>query len=553
MKALKPISILEKIKLMINKRFLLSIIALITLLLSNYSYSIDVMEKSDDALKQYLWSSSEFNKLPFSEIIERGDPLQASWYVWNKYKRNKDTKEASLYLDNIIEKWDLNREDKLTYKYSYNDLAEGWWSSMDMTLLPLVLISVGEKTANKEYLTIANKLISQAVKSPIEGGSLWPDEGDGCWFSEYSWQGMTKDQEYYVMNGHLFSLTSIKLLADALNNAEAKAAYECGLKGTKAMAASFLNDGNWPLYMLYPETINPPHYLIFEAIQFAGLYDITGDAFYAAQRENRSAALAKYYPIYNVKNTDGEFKFFSALGPPHPYLHDIFDNEIICTDLNKTSSLSRIIGEAKNNRFFYKAITSNAQGDEKCSVYSKYLGVTFKLYETQNFISADDNILNPLPHSIETLFDAKEKNGAIIIDPSIRSSPEGQVSYIDTEGRIKLSFESQELTDNSMIAIEIVSDTRLPIMVTYIYEEKQITRYFVPIEKDQTSLLVISHVGFENANLLSKVSSITITILTDKLTHNANMRVKNLYSLKNQYDLFKLLSENKSEMLMAAD
>ena len=319
--------------------------------------------ETDFMPKQFQWAWDGMMSQPLGRLLEKGDPLQATWQTWLKYHNLQTRNEALAAIEKIVQRWDLHKKSHTDYGYAHSDLEAGWWSSMDMLLLPLLMITAGLDTNNDRFISIGDRLLSRALMSPKEGGSLWPEPraDEGCWFSEYSWDGMTRAQEYYVLNGHLFSLTALYLIHRVRPTLKTEAVIKCAVRGTKSLADKFTGSRSWPLYMINPETINPPHYLIYESIQFEDLYKLTSDVFFKDQGLIRKRVLEKYYPIFLKDDVAlGRSLIFSLLGPPHPYTEDLFRVSIECL-----SPSGRRISFAPNplangwQKYFIKAHTQH--------------------------------------------------------------------------------------------------------------------------------------------------------------------------------------------------
>jgi len=510
-----------------------------------------LMDLDEAVVKQYAWGNYQGKSL--DQFIKRGDPLDASWYVWYNYYITRDKDQATKDLDKIIVAWNLYETHHLTYGYAWNNIPAGWWSSMDMLLLPMTLLAVGNDTGNKKYIELAKEMVYRAVESPERGGSLWPDSGSGCWFSEYSWPGMTRDvDEYFVMNGHLYSLTALKIIANALNDTRLQRAFDCAEKGTKFLAEKFVPDGEWPRYMLVPDTINPPHYVIFELIQLGGLYKLTGDSFYEEQRAKRSFILERQYPIYKVTTKAGHFLFFSSIGAPHPYNPDLFATNLICRDTKGVAYKSLQTGSADHWRNNFKIMEIGNNAIRSCDLYSvRDDGTEYKVYTTDQFVEIAQESPSSLTYHTEVSLDAyNDIDGNIWIDPARRFSTGEESSYLDTEGRITMQFAPQILSDRSMFAFEIEPDSDIKIGILFWQGDHVISRYYPTIHKGKNNLVAISHLGFDGAYAINAVDRITIRIYTDNLQNKATVNLGRLFFLKNQYELFQVLESDASEMLI---
>ncbi|MFD9897500.1 D-glucuronyl C5-epimerase family protein [Mesorhizobium sp. NPDC059025] len=504
---------------------------------------VDIIDLDQISLKQFNWSSRALFEKPFSELITEDNPLLSTWAVWANFYSTRDAAEASKRLDQIIAKYNLNRMAKLTYGFQHEKLAPGWWSGMDMFFMPMVLVAVAEKTGNENYIGLARKMLDLALTSPEEGGSMWPDNGSGCWLSEYSWEGMKREDEYYVLNGHLFALTSLKILADKLGSPKLQSAFECATAGTVKLADRFLKDTKWPLYMLHKPTINPPHYLLFEQLQFAGLYQLSGYPFFKQQEINRSDVFSRYYPVYLVNGREGRTVFFSSSGNPHPYNLDLFEIHLNCSDGDQSVSY-----QTDNRRGFMRWAFAfgPSPATPTCSVMSNYMDQAFEIYQTNWFreVNSDDaavTIASPIYPSLDAV---KGEDGWIKIDPSVTSSPPGEKTYLDDEARLDLKFPNRALSDAAIVSIEVETDAPMKMAVRLHDGDMMVERYLIPGSAGIKQIMSFSKLGFEGADDLMSIDGITLVIFTDKMTQPAHIRLGRVSIAENQYEFFRVLEKS---------
>lgn len=286
-----------------------------------------------EVLRPFVWlgGPAEVNA-NFQKDLDYGDPLRVTTLLLDEWIRNRDEKTIAPLVDKVVDKWRLlEPEGGLYYTFPYEGLAPGWWSGMDSWAFPMLLIGLWQETGRQDYKRIADKLIQRAARNVGDGGTVWRDS-KGCWFSEYSWKNMKAEDEYNVLNGHLYALQAVKMIAQALHDERLNDLYKCGLEGTKARSAQFLLEDKWALYMLRPATINPTHYLIYETMQFDALAYLDDDPFFKEQAAIRRRLLTRHFPI-NVRKIDGEqYLSFSMISAPHPYVIDTYPIRIDCSD-----------------------------------------------------------------------------------------------------------------------------------------------------------------------------------------------------------------------------
>lgn len=403
---------------------------------------------SDAILAQYLWAPPGVPEDSIDKFLSSGDPLQAVWHAWRTY-HFRNARLASTEVDKIIRRWRVGETGKLTYGYKHGGIAAGWWSGMDMLMFPMLLVEIERETGNEEYLRLARKVISVALASPTDGGVLWPDDGNGCWISEYAWDGITRDREYYVLNGHLFALQSLYMLAQRLNDATLKERYECARKGVESRTSQFLSPtGNWPSYMLVPKTIDPATYVVIEIVQFDSLHALTGDPLFSRESKRRRKIISDNYPLIAVETGRKRELFFSAIGAPHPYLIDIYRPVIRCEQGGRQFEYRGVRAGTFHERAFTSFTVGSFEG-LSCSVHAEFrTGIEAMLFDVERLLRVNGSIL-PVPlteRGREVVLDAvAEPSGSIAIDPGVQSARGGRhiltmrgASSLNLRGRVWL-------------------------------------------------------------------------------------------------------------------
>lgn len=512
-----------------------------------------VFDYEADVMQQYLWMHppGTADDSIFTAAIKKGDPLNASVYAFNNFYYERDIKKTKGMVDEIIEKWDLYKTHKLDYPYQYNQMAPGWWSAMDNMFFPLLLVAVNQVEENPKYARLASDMLSNVLRSPQEGGVLWEDNGSGCWFSEYSWEGMQEQDESYVLNGHLFALQALKHLADSYEGSlNLEELYDCAVKGTKEKSDSFFNkDSTWLSYMLNPKTINPPHYVIFETIQFSNLYSLTGDVFFKDQEEDRRDVLSKRYPIYIIESNGNRELLFSLMGAPHPYLLDIYGISISCINQNYSEVIYSNYHQFDKNRsiveraFINEDIGSNDL--KECSITSRKRGMDFVLYKTSSFNTIKNDFAPKVikVKSFSASLDAYQESeeGEVIINPAIISSEAHD--YLNTQGRLSYEFdEAVVLTEDSFFGIELTPSHDLQIGIHLGSSGLSVFRYYPNLKAGKKNLILLSKLGFDNGDGLTKVTNSMVTVYTHNQEEVASIEIGNSLVFRNQAEIFVYLN-----------
>lgn len=265
----------------------------------------------------------------------------------------------------------------------------------------------------------------------------------------------------------------------------------------------------------------------------------------------RSAVIERQHPVYNVNSKDGNFLFFSSYGAPHPYNADIFETAIKCQG---PSGNYELIPDKSNElwKTNFKKTEPGIGKIEKCDVYSlRGEDLDYKLYSTEKLINVNDSYPKELKYITEASYDAYINNDETIsVEPSRKFSAAGESSYLDTQGRVTMRFPIQPLSDKTMLALEVKANADLKIGILYWQGEKAISRYYPSLKKDKNNLVVISHLGFDNAYSINSVDGLSLIIYTDKQESKAQLKLNKLYVLDNQYQLYKLLERRTTDMLL---
>ncbi len=532
-------------------KILIPIIASFLFACSSQAEMMKVIDQNNNVMKQFLWLASSDDRVDenIDKAIDQGDPFAATSLAFKDFYVRKNLEDTRKRIDAIIAHWNLYETHKLTYRYAYGKLGVGWWSGMEAMMFPMLLVAYSQEENKKKYIDLANNMLDRMLLSPKDGGVMWR-EGGGCWLSEYAWEGMSQQDEYYVLNGNLLALQALKMSADALGRSDLNDSYNCVLAGTKARSNNFLNkDSQWPLYMLNPPTVNPVHYLIFEAIQFSSLYELTGESFYAEQLADRRRVFEQRYPVYSVGKGWGDQILFSMVGPPHPYILDTYPIKIICDSPlgefkqfdhhNKKRDLS--------DRFF---VESKFKFSDKtsCSVTAHYYGSNFLLYQTDDF-KKTSRLLNPekIRYEVDASLDAymadKQK---VIVDPARVSSDE--YDYLNTQGRINFRFDPLIFSTDSFLGFELRPNKSLSVAISLSNGSKSFFRYYPKLESNKKNIILLSKIGFDNGLDIDSVRSATIFIYTDKENEKIEVDIGDVLLFDNQSYLFNYFKNNNIYM-----
>lgn len=409
----------------------------------------------------------------------------------------------------------------------------------------MLLVGLWQDTGDQNYKALADKLIADASRDVPNGGVVWRDDA-GCWFSEYAYTGMSQSQEYYVLNGHLFALEAVRILAQATQDPTLADLYACGVRGTKSRSANFLIGNMWTLYMLQPGTIDQMHYSIFESMQFDALHALDPDPFFAEQAETRRALFKRYFPAYLLSDGNTKSLFVAAVGAPHPYSLNTYALELGCKDASasQTAQMPNPYGSTAPmaERAFIKADTTLDPQTASCQLSALYAGQKQLLYEMKpieatlgtstgeeiGFVSQADLDAAPGP------------GGSVIIDPARRTTPPGESpSSSDTQGRLILTpLTSVPWSADELLGVEFQSDGVLSIGVEVQSGGQAFFRYYPATGIGPRNLVLLSPVGFPNGAGIASVEKLTLYFYTSNQTGIVTMKPNRLLVFRRPMELY---------------
>lgn len=518
-----------------------------------------IFDQSDIVLKPYLWfyRDAGTGPDPFQSVLDEGNPFTVTSKLIQEYRSDRDPIAVQKNIARVVDEWRLDRKAKLTYKQGHGKLPPGWWSGMDLAAFPLLLVGLWQDTQDEATLALARRMLDIATQPVAEGGIVWRN-GEGCWFSEYAWDGMSAEEEYFVLNGHLHALQSLLMLSRALGDEALARLYSCGLVGTKAYADRFLKAGDpWAQYMLTPTTINQTHYVIFEMMQFDALYELTGETFYQEQAKLRRALLQRYFPLQLHMGTTNKDRslFLSAIGAPHPYSVDTYPLDVLCKKDGVTlfeGSIRNPSNTARNiagHAFLYKR-APGVDVATRCQVTSNYAGQTQLLYEATPEPTASVRLAASLVGGVkaETFYDVVDmpRPMSFVIDPKRRVSIAPASSYMDDEARVVLKFTRRKLTPQGLVAVVINPEQDLPFQVMLGDGDKSVSRYYPKLLAGKKNIVILSLVGIDGGTDLKALDSLTFRFSTSGKSERFKANFGALYVFPNQYALYQYLKTDAS-------
>lgn len=466
-----------------------------------------------------------------------------------EYSINKEVNiEGTLkQIDTLIEHFV-----KSGYKFprpKYQHYEEGWVSCMDAPPVAVCCQLAWEITGDDKYKKYRDILILHAIKKPTEPTFIitFPGEkGDKTWLSEYASLDPEerKEKEYYVLNGFLIGLHSIKILSHTTSDKELEKLYQSSLAKYKELASSFYyKNGEWTWYMLTPPSINQLHYLVFEMVELEALYALTKDPFYLKEAENRRKILSKVlYPRFQIENDKIKWGILRACAP-HPYYIDTYPMEIRFYDAESkllttfksedttfvASALMSGIVPMGSRRFDVYADPSN-KGDGYVKYFSGSIPENEKIEMAPEVIK-----LQNLSYDLRYSYDAE-----------LTSANDGRVTWTDQkEARITFDFhELLPININTYWGLPIYSHEETTVRIfLFDDQDKAAHRYYLPLKKGNNFIL-LHYLGFRNLEdiNLQKINRMEIRLYERSNTQDSFLVApEHFYILKNPFEVSKFL------------
>ena len=507
-----------------------------------------LLRSPSEVIKPYVWFFSDFENTPagFQAQLDYGDPLRVTTLLMQDWLARRDLATTAARIDQVVAKWRLDQPNpRLDYTFAYGRLPAGWWSGMDSWSFPMFLVGLWQETGVEVYRTLASRMIASASRDVAQGGVVWRGD-EGCWFSEYAWPGMTEGDEFRVLNGHLYALQAIRMIASATGDAALDALYACGVRATKARSGQFAMGTDWLRYMLQPAVINQTHYVIFESMQFDALSRLDPDPFFAEQAALRRTLLARHFPVHLRTGPSGGRIFLSAVGAPHPYSLDTYDLSLDCTDgtITETHAISGLldIERATASNVFIDAPTALNPATARCRVEADYVGKRHLLYEAPVVSSVADAAAGEgIAFALDATLDAyTTATGAITIDPTRRTTADGEAaSYLDTQGRLVFTLPAAlPWGAGELLALDFSADGALAIGIGVMSEGVEYFRYYPQTPGGHKVAVLLSPLGFDGGEHIRQIERLTVYVYTDRQPEAVHMEGARLRKLANPMQLF---------------
>ncbi|WP_161629771.1 D-glucuronyl C5-epimerase family protein [Desulfogranum japonicum] len=526
----------------------------------------------------YKYPLKSFEESPLL-TSERTHPLLAGCAVLNLVREAYMSQNASelstakKYLDWLAESHHMYQSQKQSkiwqYNYAHNNLAPGWWSGMGNAAIALAF-RAGYEVFHEPRYRLNYEQAMNGILLPVEESGCTIRLGpDAHWVCEYVWPGMDEKNSYFVLNGSLMAMLSVKIMADVTGDERYKRAYFRYINGYKTIKEQFFRkDDKWTYYMLNPLTTEASHYAIYELKLFDALYEITHDDFYLDDISRRRKIFKESYPVH----VDQENQFlFSLIGLPNPYFIDVFPITIdfiskgkvvysknIKNIFDKTINFSKrafLTGQFRDDSQVDSFVVKSFDGGGYVELFSSRVDEV--RFDWQSALPM------PIKYTIKCNYDANcisspqkttEKNidHLVNISPGRVSNPEVLSHYTNSQARIVFGLdENVSIQDNKYIAFIVNSDQKIKNLKFTIFDKKgkSISRYYPSIIPHQDNVLLISFIGFNKVESFSNNFNILhVTLFTrdleDKKIDDFSFAIKNVFLLKNNAELFSLLGSD---------
>lgn len=511
---------------------------------------------SDIELAPFQWSWMDpvsFDEEGLQKTAAKKDPLRPFFLAFRllvdheKTGQERSLTSAKRVMDFMLDEYQpATREAEGTkwfYGFDYDrGIKAPWWSGMDGFFGPMTLFAGWQATGDERYRDAALKSAKLMLREPTEGGVLWRD-GDSCWISEYSWKGITRDKEYHVLNGHLWGLQALYMLADASGDKELKEAYQCARKGTLDRLPEFYNPaGSWTWYQLVPKVINPTHYNILETAQFRAMAAITGDKAYKEPEQRRIAAFKQAYPLYLLKTKNGLQVQFSMIGAPNAYWTDTYPVTVSCKVGNKTISTTN--SDAYSTKPMHERMVLRlpvSKAPSACSV-SVRSSMDISMYTQHKFKTIDGTSEDRL-----TINPVASMQGVITPEGSIHITPSKGEAAVAGEARVSFDVD-RDLSESETVGIIINSseDSQLGIVLDGA-NGKRATSYYPILKGGKDNIVIFNKLGFDKGSELEgHIASIILRFYTKPNTKDLDVKIKEVTVIRNPSNLESFLKRNES-------
>lgn len=463
-------------------------------------------------------------------------------YSYKTQGQNKDSlSKATDIMNSFMGTWDRNG---YFPRPAYADFADGWTSSMDAPTIMVAAQMLYEITDEKRYQDFLFELIPYVV-SDCESHGFNLKMEKGLWPLEYASHSTTAETAQFVLNGSLVGYVGCRAIANIYDNstlsdylARVEDAY------TGMLSQYRFENYTWTRYMLNPNTVIPPHYIIFEIKLFDSMADLTGNKAYCDEAKYRSDALKTVLAPEFTEQSDGRREFVMARAcNPHAYLIDVYGTEIQFYDrdgsvvgnatCSVTGDLAEKVDEFYEGAFLAGSVPTDA---ESYKVFTVYGDTKYELFGGD--ISCTSTVARrTLSADLSLSLDAYTEDGMTVKVDSRKS--------VEEEGMLMFDLEAPcELSSSNYYALEVDNSSSEEFGIGLRLEDSSgvsAQRYHTRL-KPGKNLILFGELGFNDINDLTDVSRIGFRIYTNGGENmEADLALGNLMyfsSVTSLYDYF---------------
>ena len=480
---------------------------------SNYNFQRSILSVDERALRPLFWPFNDRDedldliRKDISKLHPLALGAKCFSLIYDGMKNNDQSnlERGKKIMDFLITEYTGKKENKHTvrfyYPFDYNEhKAFSWWSGMANSSIALASLVSFQAFNDTIYLEYARKSLRGVyldidnLGSGIQlGDSLW-------WFLEYAQDSSDVENSYFVLNGFLYALLTVRIFDLVANDEYLSYIYKCGKNSLKEKRDDFFFENDeWTYYMANPRTIEPPHYSIFDFRLLSALSLLDEDEFFRGELDRRRIILNKNYPLEKVNDENGISLFYSCVGPPNPYEVDVYPilfkfndrEDVLLTPLDRSLRLKQ--------RAF--ARLNGILNTTKVQLFSIDNGDTADLG-----VKGVDNI----PLETKTLpsswaFDLEAETGTASfeeLEGYWTLGPGNMYKGVMSIRGILVPHEKLDLKSVKYFAMVVKPQEQIKSVRITVYDDKNKSsfRYYVALKSLERNLILIDWKGFRNSS-----------------------------------------------------
>ena len=432
---------------------------------------------------------------------------------------------------------------------AYGEYPDGWVSSMDAPSIMVAAQMLYEITEEDKYKNFLQELIPYASGVCDEGGFNVIVE-DGLWPLEYASVFSSADNAQFVLNGSLVGYVGCCAIAQLQDDPKLRDYVERVERAYLGEFSRYRYDKYaWTLYMLNPNTVIPPHYLIFEMKLFDAMYDLTGIEAYRDEKIYRSDAIKSVMKPEFTSGSDGSLNYVMARAcNPHLYLIDCYGTVIGFYDESDnmleeySCSITGDMADAPED-FYEGAFLEGVvpEGAKTYKVFSVYGKTRFPLFSGDVSEGENRGPSGLLDSGRGFFSDAFSGDGYTVAVDTQRSE--------EHEARITFDLvDPKPLSENNYYAIEVDNKSSEEFAVGLRLEDSEgnaAQRSHTKL-KSGKNLISFGELGFNDINQLNNVAKITLRVYTNNCEEGKyEIQLGNIYYLDGVTELHGYFKESE--------